>query len=127
MLVVSVGSMRSGALFAPRMLYSDWANVEVTATKSSQLKQQKSRINVCIIRILQATGKVYPCFSDVPALLGTSKKFPGILHRKTQVIWRIDYHLATPALAAGARSEAIYKGEKFSDHAPITIDYELRL
>lgn len=37
--------------------------------------------------------------------------------------WRLDYHLATPALAALARSEAIYKSEKFSDHAPITIDY----
>jgi exodeoxyribonuclease-3 len=38
--------------------------------------------------------------------------------------WRIDYHLATPALAARARSESIYKGEKFSDHAPLTIAYE---
>jgi len=39
--------------------------------------------------------------------------------------WRLDYHLATPAVAATARTEAIYKGEKFSDHAPITIEYEL--
>jgi len=38
--------------------------------------------------------------------------------------WRLDYHLATPVLAAGARSHAIYKDEKFSDHAPITIDYD---
>ncbi len=38
--------------------------------------------------------------------------------------WRLDYHLATPALAALARSETIYKAEKFSDHAPITIDYD---
>jgi exodeoxyribonuclease-3 len=41
--------------------------------------------------------------------------------------WRIDYHLATPALAALARRESIYKGEKFSDHAPLTVDYELGL
>ncbi|MEO7640483.1 MAG: exodeoxyribonuclease III [Ramlibacter sp.] len=41
--------------------------------------------------------------------------------------WRLDYHLATPAIAALARSESIYKAEKFSDHAPITIDYELSL
>ncbi len=41
--------------------------------------------------------------------------------------WRIDYHLATPATAALARTEAIYKGEKFSDHAPLTIDYEFTL
>ena len=39
--------------------------------------------------------------------------------------WRIDYHLATPAVAALARSEAVYKAERFSDHAPLTVDYEL--
>ncbi len=38
--------------------------------------------------------------------------------------WRLDYHLATPTLAAGAKSVQIYKDEKFSDHAPITIGYE---
>ncbi|MEY4121813.1 MAG: Exodeoxyribonuclease [Pseudomonadota bacterium] len=38
--------------------------------------------------------------------------------------WRLDYHLATPAVASKARSETIYKDEKFSDHAPITIAYE---
>jgi exodeoxyribonuclease-3 len=41
--------------------------------------------------------------------------------------WRLDYHLATPALAALARTEAIYKAEKFSDHAPITIGYDMAL
>ena len=39
--------------------------------------------------------------------------------------WRLDYHLATPALAAFARREAIYKDQKFSDHAPITIEYAI--
>jgi exodeoxyribonuclease-3 len=39
--------------------------------------------------------------------------------------WRLDYHLATPALAALARSESIYKAEKFSDHAPVTIEYAI--
>ena len=37
--------------------------------------------------------------------------------------WRLDYHLATQDLAAGAQSVEIYKGEKFSDHAPVTISY----
>jgi exodeoxyribonuclease III len=41
--------------------------------------------------------------------------------------WRLDYHLATPAIAALAREEEIYKTEKFSDHAPITIGYEMHL
>lgn len=39
--------------------------------------------------------------------------------------WRLDYHLATPVLAAQARHVSIYKGEKFSDHAPISIDYAI--
>ena len=41
--------------------------------------------------------------------------------------WRLDYHLATPAVAQLARSEAIYRKEKFSDHAPITVEYELKV
>ena len=41
--------------------------------------------------------------------------------------WRLDYHLATPALAALARHEAIYKDVNFSDHAPITVDYDFSL
>lgn len=41
--------------------------------------------------------------------------------------WRLDYHLATPALAQGAQEVSIYKGEKFSDHAPITIAYDFTL
>ena len=41
--------------------------------------------------------------------------------------WRIDYHLATPDMAALARTESIYKAEKFSDHAPLTIRYEMEL
>jgi len=41
--------------------------------------------------------------------------------------WRLDYHLATPALASLARTEEIYKDEKFSDHAPLTIGYALTL
>ena len=41
--------------------------------------------------------------------------------------WRLDYHLATPALAAKARAATVYKAEKFSDHAPLIIDYDFKL
>ena len=47
--------------------------------------------------------------------------------RNLQVFCRIDYHLATPAIAALARTEEIYKTIKFSDHAPITVDYDLSI
>ena len=39
----------------------------------------------------------------------------------------MDYHLATPAIAALARKVTIYKDEKFSGHAPITVDYDRAL
>jgi len=41
--------------------------------------------------------------------------------------WRIDYHVATPKLAAGAHRAAVYKRERFSDHAPLIIDYDYEL
>ena len=41
--------------------------------------------------------------------------------------WRLDYHLATSAVAAAARHSAIYRDEKFSDHAPIPIEYAFAL
>jgi len=41
--------------------------------------------------------------------------------------WRIDYQIATPGLAAMARKESIYKRRRFSDHAPLIIDYDYAL
>jgi exodeoxyribonuclease-3 len=41
--------------------------------------------------------------------------------------WRIDYHVATPNIAATARAVNIYKNERFSDHAPLTIDYDYEI
>jgi exodeoxyribonuclease-3 len=38
--------------------------------------------------------------------------------------WRIDYQIATPRLAAAARRATIYKARRFSDHAPLAIDYD---
>ena len=39
--------------------------------------------------------------------------------------WRIDYQIATPAIAGKAVSTSIYKTERFSDHAPLIVDYDL--
>ncbi|TXI38436.1 MAG: exodeoxyribonuclease III [Nitrosomonas sp.] len=38
--------------------------------------------------------------------------------------WRIDYQIATPAIAQTARSASIFKDERFSDHAPLIVDYD---
>ena len=41
--------------------------------------------------------------------------------------WRLDYHLATPALAATAKRESIFLDQRFSDHAPLLIEYDFKL
>jgi exodeoxyribonuclease-3 len=43
--------------------------------------------------------------------------------------WRIDYHMATPALAAKVQNYTIDRAasyeERWSDHAPVVVDYDL--
>ena len=41
--------------------------------------------------------------------------------------WRIDYQVITPALKARVKAAEIYKDERFSDHAPLIIDYDYTL
>jgi exodeoxyribonuclease-3 len=41
--------------------------------------------------------------------------------------WRIDYQIATPGIAASAQFAAVYKAQRFSDHAPLTIDYDWKV
>lgn len=49
--------------------------------------------------------------------------WPGAYERNLG--WRIDYQLVTPDLAPAVRSASIYRDERFSDHAPVTIEYDL--
>ncbi len=41
--------------------------------------------------------------------------------------WRIDYQIVTPGLGDAVRSASIYTEQRFSDHAPLIIDYDLEL
>lgn len=47
--------------------------------------------------------------------------------REKNVGWRIDYQVITPKLAEAVRSASIYTKERFSDHAPLTIEYKFTL
>ncbi len=38
--------------------------------------------------------------------------------------WRIDYQIATPAITATASNAVVWKETRFSDHAPLTVDYD---
>ena len=60
----------------------------------------------------EATGEAYTWWSN-----------RGAAYEKN-VGWRLDYQIATPGIAAQARKAAVYKDERFSDHAPLIIDYD---
>ena len=59
-------------------------------------------------------------YHDIPGYTWWSQR--GQAYTK-DVGWRIDYHIATPTIAQTATTAHIYKDEKFSDHAPLMIDY----
>jgi exodeoxyribonuclease-3 len=41
--------------------------------------------------------------------------------------WRIDYQIITPGLGPQVKHAEIYKGERFSDHAPLIVHYALEM
>ena len=41
--------------------------------------------------------------------------------------WRLDYQVITPGLAEAVRASDIYTDERFSDHAPQIMDYDLEI
>ena len=45
--------------------------------------------------------------------------------RAKNVGWRIDYQVVSDSLAGKARAATIYKEKRFSDHAPLIMDYDL--
>ncbi len=61
----------------------------------------------------ETTGEAYTWWSN-----------RGAAYAKN-VGWRLDYQIATPGMAARAVSASVYKAERFSDHAPLTVDYTL--
>ncbi|WP_066567560.1 exodeoxyribonuclease III [Snodgrassella sp. CFCC 13594] len=65
--------------------------------------------------------KVYP---DVPGYTWWSNR--GQAYAK-DVGWRIDYQMVTPGLSTKVMRAAVYKEIKFSDHAPLVVDYDYSL
>lgn len=47
--------------------------------------------------------------------------------RAKNVGWRIDYHIITPGMKETVKSTSVYKDQWYSDHAPLTIDYEYQI
>ncbi len=66
-------------------------------------------------RVVNSAPKQYTWWSNWPAAW------------QRNLGWRIDYQLVTPGLASRVFRASIFTGERFSDHAPLTIDYDLEL
>lgn len=60
-------------------------------------------------------------YPDIPGYTWWSNRGQAYAN---DVGWRIDYQMCTPAIAQTATSAHIYKDVKFSDHAPLVVDYD---
>ena len=47
--------------------------------------------------------------------------------REKNVGWRLDYMVVTPGMKEHIRGESVYRAERFSDHAPLTMDFDWAL
>ncbi len=77
-----------------------------------------------LTRVIEELGWVdvwRTLYSEIPGYTWWSNR--GQAYAK-DVGWRIDYQMCTPALAATATQAHVYKDEKFSDHAPLVVDYD---
>lgn len=96
-------------------------DAELTQDAANELTQDASGVKgggmVDVYRRLhpETTGEAYTWWSN-----------RGQAYAKN-VGWRLDYHLATSGLAAHARLATVFKAQRFSDHAPLTIDYDFAL
>jgi exodeoxyribonuclease III len=66
-------------------------------------------------RVVNQSSKQYTWWSNWPAAW------------ERNLGWRIDYQLITPDLRESVQAASVYKEARFSDHAPLTIDYSLQL
>ena len=41
--------------------------------------------------------------------------------------WRLDYQVVTPGLRDAVRAARIYTAKRFSDHAPLIMDYDVAI
>ena len=64
-------------------------------------------------RVLHPEGQDYTWWSNRGAA------------RANNVGWRIDYQFVTPSLRDRLRACSIYREQRFSDHAPFSVDYDL--
>ncbi|MCR6685935.1 exodeoxyribonuclease III [Pseudoxanthomonas sp.] len=88
----------------------DWLN-GLCADLAGEADAKAGRGWVDAYRALHPTGEDYTWWSNRGAA------------RANNVGWRIDYQFVTPALRERLRACSIHRADRFSDHAPFTVDY----
>ncbi len=88
----------------------DWLN-GLCADLDEEADAKSGRGWVDAYRVLHPQGQDYTWWSNRGAA------------RANNVGWRIDYQFVTPSLRPRLRGCSIYRDQRFSDHAPFTVDY----
>jgi exodeoxyribonuclease-3 len=101
----------------------DLKNWKGNLKNSGFLPEERAWIDYLIdsVGLVDVFRKLYP---DIAQYTWWSNRGQA---RKNNVGWRIDYQFATPGIAGLAHSGQVYSDHKFSDHAPLIIDYNLIL
>ena len=119
-LPTACGSLPPGGPAAPEVRQSRFLGPDLEETSTAVT------VTLALNSPGQGSGMVDVYRSLHPATTGEAYTWwsnRGQAYAKN-VGWRLDYHLATPGFGATARSAAIHKAQRFSDHAPLTIDYD---
>ncbi|MDR2871485.1 MAG: exodeoxyribonuclease III [Xanthomonadaceae bacterium] len=88
----------------------DWLN-GLCADVEGEIDLTQGRGWTDVYRVLNSQGQDYTWWSNRGAA------------RANNVGWRIDYQLVTPALRDRVKHCAIAREPRFSDHAPLVVDY----
>ncbi len=99
----------------------DVSGGQVNSTTSGCLPEERAWLN----RLFNELGMVDVYRQLHPGIKGGYTWFsPFGLTWEQKQGWRIDYQIATPATAKKAVSAEVFMQTKFSDHAPLVIDYK---
>lgn len=101
----------------------DTYNPQRNASISGFLPEERAWLDALIagtgwvdaFRVVNGTAKQYTWWSN----------WPGAWERNLG--WRIDYQIVTPDLVEKITAASIYRERRFSDHAPLTVDYDVVL
>jgi exodeoxyribonuclease III len=100
----------------------DLKNYKGNRKNSGFLPEERKWIGDLFARVgwVDVYRKLHPEATDASYTWWSNR---GAAYEKN-VGWRIDYQIATPAFANKAIVSTIYKTERFSDHAPLIVDYQ---